>query len=202
MFHLIHHWESFPLRVLRYKTIFPYECNNSIDKLGYPIIESHAIGTTILTGKEYFRIINVDMEPQDVEDFKACASLVFPIIGQNDKVINYIKHWDYKKDSSLSIGDISETIRPDTIKSINSKVIATITFEFGEELRSHIVSTPDEECKYEDDLIVFNESHSNVFKIELKDGNTRLITSELSTNRLKEEAKRCRDLICEYLGIK
>jgi hypothetical protein len=187
--------------VNRSNTISPYECNNSIDKRGYPIIESHAIGSTILTGKEYFRIIDLDKEPQDVENFNACASLVLPIMGQNDRVINYIKHWDYKKDDAHYINDISKTIKPNTIESRNSKIIATITFEFGNDLKSHIVSIPHEECKYENDLIDFNEKHGNVFKIELINGEIKPITSELSTIRLKEEAKRCKELICKYLGI-
>jgi hypothetical protein len=195
--------------VSRYDTINLGKCNNLIDKLGYPITKSHAIGSTILSGEYFFKKINPEKEPQDVENFKSCASLVLPIIGQKEENIFYIEEWNYKKDNSHTIENISETNISGNIKESKSKVIATVTFEFGEEIESHIISIPKESqnvCGYDKDIIEFNDKNDNYFKIEIQDKNTektetKIIKSELSTSRLKDEAERCRVLICTYLGL-
>jgi hypothetical protein len=195
--------------VSRYDSINLDKCNNLIDKRGYPITNIHAIGSTILSGKYYFKKINPGKEPQDVENFKSCASLVLPIIGQKEENISYIEEWNYKIDNSHTIENISETIIFGNIRESKSKVIATVTFEFGEEIESHIISIPKESqnaCEYDKDIIEFNDENGNLFEIEIEDKNTKKtetkkIKSELSTRRLKDEAERSRVLICTYLGL-
>ena len=144
-------------------------------KLGYEVNSHHAIGDAIITGKTVFRTINADYEPSDQhlqsEDWgKAVVSLSIPINVNIDGDGIRIKYY-----GNMKKGDNDDCI---IIKGY-TKTIATVTFEFHEDIQE-LFHIPPEKIKEKE------------YPIDIKIDSNR---------RIKNAATACTELIIDYLGL-
>jgi len=152
---------------------------NDTDKNGYPINESNAISQAIIKGTTLFS--SSCTEPKiSHNNIKNCANLVFPLKAskENTKIIWFINN---KKKN----------------EKIETRVIATITFEFDEKLESLIISNDNKENKKINDIMELNHKNNYDSKI-----NNKTIKINQSTARLLYEGEeRCKKLLMEYFGL-